>query len=58
MPSIPFFGALFGTKANNKNTMTSYPDERSPDEWRAVLSPGNPHPIPPHHHHPKYRPSS
>lgn len=38
MPTIPFFGALFGTKANN--TMTSYPDQRSPDEWRAVLSPG------------------
>jgi peptide-methionine (R)-S-oxide reductase len=49
MPTIPFFGALFGTKANNKNTMTSYPDERSPDEWRAVLSPGNqPQPITPH----------
>jgi peptide-methionine (R)-S-oxide reductase len=41
MPTIPFFGALFGSKANNKNNMTSYPDERTPDEWRAVLSPGN-----------------
>ncbi|KAK4134941.1 methionine-R-sulfoxide reductase [Trichocladium antarcticum] len=37
MPSIPFLGALFGTSAS-ANKMTSYPDQRSPDEWRAVLS--------------------
>ena len=41
MPSIPFISALFGTSApqSSKNTMTSYPDQRTPDEWRAVLSP-------------------
>lgn len=42
MPSIPFLGALFGTSAS-ANKMTSYPDQRSPDEWRAVLSRGASH---------------
>ncbi|KAH6618118.1 Mss4-like protein [Chaetomium sp. MPI-SDFR-AT-0129] len=38
---IPFFSALFGSSssANAKNNMTSYPDERTPEEWRAILSP-------------------
>ncbi|KAH6843109.1 Mss4-like protein [Chaetomium sp. MPI-CAGE-AT-0009] len=38
--NIPFLSALFGTSSpSSKNTMTSYPDQRTPDEWRAVLSP-------------------
>ncbi|KAK3295163.1 Mss4-like protein [Chaetomium fimeti] len=38
--NIPFLSALFGTSApSSKNAMTSYPDQRTPDEWRAVLSP-------------------
>jgi peptide-methionine (R)-S-oxide reductase len=37
MPSIPFLGSLFSsTPASNK---MSYPDQRSKDEWQAVLSP-------------------
>ena len=37
MPSIPFLGSLFSsTPASSK---MSYPDERTKDEWRAVLSP-------------------
>ncbi|KAK3303532.1 Mss4-like protein [Chaetomium strumarium] len=44
MPSIPFLGALFGTSASassaKKPAMAQqYPDQRSDDEWRAVLSP-------------------
>ncbi|KAK4128516.1 methionine-R-sulfoxide reductase [Parathielavia appendiculata] len=42
MPTIPIFSTLFGTSSafnTNKNTMTSFPDQRTPDEWRAVLSP-------------------
>lgn len=38
MPSIPLIGALFGSRQSSSNM--SYPDERSPDEWRAVLSKG------------------
>ncbi|KAI6088573.1 SelR-domain-containing protein [Hypoxylon rubiginosum] len=37
MPTIPFLGSLFGSSASTSNKM-SYPDERNPDEWRAVLS--------------------
>ncbi|WQF83820.1 Putative peptide methionine sulfoxide reductase MrsB domain, Mss4-like superfamily [Colletotrichum destructivum] len=37
MPSIPFLGALFGSSASQRDTM-SYPDKRSADEWRAVLN--------------------
>ncbi|KAJ4293720.1 hypothetical protein N0V88_005228 [Collariella sp. IMI 366227] len=37
---IPFISSLFGSSSTNpKNTMTSYPDQRTVDEWRAVLSP-------------------
>ncbi|KAI1777029.1 SelR-domain-containing protein [Hypoxylon cercidicola] len=37
MPIIPFLGSLFGTSSSTSNKM-SYPDERTPDEWRTVLS--------------------
>ncbi|KAI0839886.1 SelR-domain-containing protein [Hypoxylon sp. FL0890] len=37
MPTIPFLGSLFGSRSIQSNNM-SYPDQRSPDEWRAVLS--------------------
>jgi peptide-methionine (R)-S-oxide reductase len=36
MPTIPFFGSLFSSSSSN--TKMSFPDERSPDEWRAVLN--------------------
>lgn len=51
MPTIPFLSNLFGTTTTTTTTMTSssppspsssspsYPDQRSPSEWRAVLSP-------------------
>ncbi|ORY61257.1 Mss4-like protein [Pseudomassariella vexata] len=34
MPSIPFLGSLFGSNSGQM----SYPDQRSDDEWRAVLN--------------------
>ncbi|KAI0899144.1 SelR-domain-containing protein [Annulohypoxylon nitens] len=37
MPTIPFFGSLFGSSSSQSSNM-SYPDQRSTDEWRAVLS--------------------
>ncbi|KAI2610215.1 SelR-domain-containing protein [Hypoxylon fragiforme] len=37
MPTIPFISSLFSSSSNSQKKM-SYPDERSPDEWRAVLS--------------------
>ncbi|KAF4455535.1 hypothetical protein F53441_2143 [Fusarium austroafricanum] len=37
MSGIPFLGALFGTSSKNSSNM-SYPDQRSNDEWRAVLN--------------------
>lgn len=37
-PTIPFLGALFSSKAAAEEM--SYPDQRSEDQWRAVLSPG------------------
>jgi peptide-methionine (R)-S-oxide reductase len=36
MPSIPLVGSLFSSSASSK---MSFPDSRSDDEWRAVLSP-------------------
>lgn len=36
MPTIPFLGSLFGTSAAEK---MSYPDQRSKEEWQAVLNP-------------------
>lgn len=40
MPSIPILGSLFGTKAADASKMSSFPDQRSDDEWRAVLNKG------------------
>jgi len=37
MPSIPFFGALFGSSASQQDKM-SYSVKKSDDEWRAVLN--------------------
>ena len=56
MPSIPFLSALFGSSASSSsNTMSSssYPDQRTNDEWRAVLSPGD---FPPFSQPPFYHP--
>lgn len=41
MPSIPLLGSFFSTKAADANKMTSYPDKRTDNEWRAVLNKGN-----------------
>ncbi|KAK3682558.1 SelR domain-containing protein [Podospora appendiculata] len=39
MPSIPFLGSLFGLSAPSSNmSSSSFPDQRSNDEWRAVLN--------------------
>ncbi|KAJ1338338.1 peptide-methionine (R)-S-oxide reductase [Microdochium nivale] len=38
MPTIPFLSSLFGSGSSSSNDM-SYPDKRSDDEWRAVLTP-------------------
>ncbi|EAW06599.1 peptide-methionine (R)-S-oxide reductase [Aspergillus clavatus NRRL 1] len=38
-PAIPFLGSLFGSTAKAENSNMSYPDQRSEEEWRAVLSP-------------------
>lgn len=37
---IPILGSLFGTKAAADSSMTSYPDKRDENEWRAVLNKG------------------
>ncbi|KAI2628886.1 SelR-domain-containing protein [Hypoxylon sp. NC1633] len=37
MPTIPFISSLFGYSSSSSNKM-SYPDERNPDQWRAVLN--------------------
>ncbi|KAL2203139.1 SelR-domain-containing protein [Sarocladium strictum] len=36
MSSIPFLGALFGSKSSSSNM--TYPDQRSSDEWQAILN--------------------
>ncbi|KAI1380269.1 SelR-domain-containing protein [Hypoxylon crocopeplum] len=39
MPTIPFISSLFGSSSgSNPSDKMSYPDERSPDQWRAVLT--------------------
>jgi len=37
MSSIPFIGSLFSSSSSKSSNM-SYPDQRTPDEWRAVLN--------------------
>ncbi|KAI0813049.1 methionine-R-sulfoxide reductase B2 [Xylaria sp. FL0064] len=32
------FGSLFGSSSSSSGNKMTYPDERSPDEWRTVLS--------------------
>ncbi|KAI1263155.1 methionine-R-sulfoxide reductase B2 [Xylariaceae sp. FL1019] len=32
------FGSLFGSSSSSQQSKASYPDQRTPDEWRAVLS--------------------
>ncbi|KAI1141643.1 SelR-domain-containing protein [Hypoxylon sp. FL0543] len=38
MPTLPFLGSLFGSRSSQSSNM-SYPVQKNPDEWRAVLSP-------------------
>ncbi|BCR92665.1 peptide-methionine (R)-S-oxide reductase [Aspergillus chevalieri] len=39
-PTVPFIGSLFSSSARAESSDNmSYPDQRSDDEWRAVLSP-------------------
>ncbi|KAK5987860.1 Peptide-methionine (R)-S-oxide reductasemethionine [Cladobotryum mycophilum] len=38
MSGIPFLSALFGSSASKAPTM-SYPDQRTEEEWRAILNP-------------------
>ena len=41
MSGIPFLGALFGSSSSSSgDSKMSYPDQRTPDEWRAVLNKG------------------
>jgi peptide-methionine (R)-S-oxide reductase len=39
MPTIPFLSGLFSSSSSSQSNM-SHPDQRSPDEWRAVLNKG------------------
>ncbi|KAH6608580.1 transcription repressor [Trichoderma cornu-damae] len=39
MSGIPFLSALFGSSSSKPSYSMSYPDQRTDDEWRAVLSP-------------------
>jgi hypothetical protein len=45
MPSIPLLGSLFSSSTPASAKM-SYPDQRSDDEWRAVLNKGKLFPVP------------
>lgn len=36
------FSSLFGGSSSSSNNKMTYPDERTPDEWRAVLNKGKP----------------
>jgi hypothetical protein len=38
MPTIPFFGSLFSSSSSSKDM--SFPDQRSDQEWQAVLNKG------------------
>ncbi|KAK3316186.1 Mss4-like protein [Apodospora peruviana] len=40
MSSLPFIGSFFSSNssASNNKMSSSYPDQKSPDEWRAVLN--------------------
>ncbi|KAK3332030.1 SelR domain-containing protein [Cercophora scortea] len=38
MPSIPFSGSLFGSSSSSNMSSSSFSDQRSNDEWRAVLN--------------------
>jgi hypothetical protein len=38
MSGIPFLSALFGSASKPSSNMT-YPDQRTEDEWRAILNP-------------------
>lgn len=38
MSSIPILGSLFGTKAADNSNKMSFPEQRTDDEWRAVLN--------------------
>jgi peptide-methionine (R)-S-oxide reductase len=41
-PTLPFLGAFFSSsKAEEPSGSMSYPDQRSEDQWRAVLNPGS-----------------
>ncbi|KAK4444631.1 Mss4-like protein [Podospora aff. communis PSN243] len=35
---IPFLSSLFSSNSSSNSSNMSYPDQRSPDEWRAVLN--------------------
>ncbi len=43
MPTIPFLGSLFSSGSSSKDM--SYSIQKSDDEWRAVLNPGNYPPV-------------
>lgn len=40
MPTIPFLGSLFGSSSSSSSSKMSFPDQRTDDEWRAVLTKG------------------
>lgn len=40
MSSLPFIGGFFSSSASSNKMATPVPDQRTPDEWRAVLNKG------------------